>query len=32
MDMLKQEYIESLGIDYKKYCKDRYKVINVKLI
>jgi len=30
--MLKQEYIESLGIDYKKYCKDRNKVINVKLI
>ena len=30
--MLKQEYIESLGIDYKNYCKDRDKVINVKLI
>ena len=30
--MLKQEYIESLGIDYKDYCKDRNKVINVKLI
>jgi len=30
--MLKQEYIESLGIDYKDYCKERNKVINVKLI
>ena len=30
--MLKQEYIESLGIDYKNYCKDKDKVINVKLI
>ena len=30
--MLKQEYIENLGIDYKNYCKDRDKIINVKLI
>ena len=30
--MLKQEYIESLGIDYKNYCKDRDKIVNVKLI
>ena len=30
--MLKQEYIESFGISYMEYCKERDKVINVKLI
>lgn len=30
--MLKQEYIESFGISYKEYCKERDKILNAKLI
>lgn len=30
--MLNQEYIESFGISYKEYCKERDKILNEKLI
>ena len=30
--MLKQEYIESFGISYEEYCKERDTILNAKLI
>ena len=30
--MLKQEYIESFGINYKEYCKEKDKILIAKLI